>query len=277
MGKTIIITEDQLAKLYPNIKFIAKTKFPGTLYKYWSYNRLMDVLINEELVFVNPSLWKDPFEKMYLETDYTEFGIKQPKIYCMCVATKTENEEAAWKIYSSEKDRTVRCKINRIALFNILNEFAVKENFTIYFGNINYDLTKAEIKTLDSKTNVHHKNYFEPFSLEKFLELLTLKRRAFKYENELRILIVPNVGNTYSDDILKIKIPKDQYSKLFSTFTIQPFDPIIATDPRSKIEVLKQDFENAEINKSIKLIYKFGRIYSSSLYSKCIPIKKVFK
>ena len=229
------------------------------------------------MVFVNPGLWKDPFEKMYLDTDYSELGFVLPKIYCMCLTTTLQNEEAAWKVYSDKDEKTIRAKINTVTLFEILSDFALKNNYTIYFGNANYKLSKFEIQDLHSIDSENYSAFFEPFSLEKYLEIMTLKRRAFKYENELRIFIVPNKGNKYSENLLKIKIPTDKYSLLFTFFTIQPFDKITLIDYKSKIEIKKQESEKTEIAKNIKSFYVNAKISNSTLYDECNPVEKVYK
>jgi len=277
VNKTFKITTEQFNIIYPvNINPLSGSIFKIRLFKYWSYSRIMELLLNKELVFVSPKLWKDPFEKMYLDTDYTELGFKQPKIYCFCVTTALKNEEAAWKIYSVNNERTLRCSIETNALFEILSQFAYENNFDVYFGNANYKLNAKEISDLQFPYSKYHNTYFSDFSIEKYLNVMTIKRHAFEYENELRIFMVPNKIENNSEDILRIKIPEDKLQKLFSGFTIQPFDPVIGEDSVAKLENIKNDFERKEIAKSIKLLYGETKVYSSFLYQDIEPIKKIY-
>ncbi len=241
-----------------------------------SFSRIMDVLINKELTFINPKLWKDPFEKMYLTTDYTELGFKQPQIYCFCVTTELKNEEAAWKIYSVKDERTMRCNIETKVLFEILSQFASENNFDIYFGNANYKYTTKEISNIQFPESKYHNTYFSDFSIIKYLNVMTIKRQAFEYENELRIFIVPNVNENQFEDIIKIKVSEDKLLKLFSGFTIQPFDPVVGESSLAKLERIKQDFEKKEISKSIKLLYGDTIVNTSTLYQNREPIEKIY-
>jgi len=277
MNKTFKITSEQFNIIYPvNINPLSGSIFKIRLFKYWPYSRIMELLIKKELVFVNPKLWKDPFEKLYLNTDYKELGLNQPKIYCFCVTTELKNEEAAWNIYKVNNERTLRCNINTNVLFEILSQFAYENNFKVYFGNANYKFTNKEIFNLQFPDNKYHKNYFSDFSIEKYLNVMTIKRQAFAYENELRIFMVSNKIENNNEDILRINIPEDKLQKLFSGFTIQPFDPVVGQDSVAKLESIKQEFEKKEIAKSIKLLYGETKVYTSSLYHNFEPIEKIY-
>lgn len=65
--------------------------------------------------------------------------------------------------------------------------------------NISFsDLHKKEFKRLNGNTeqNEPYSAYFKSFSLDKYLNLLLLKRDAFLHEQEIRFFIVPaKVGN----------------------------------------------------------------------------------
>jgi len=226
----------------PNIYTIGEKIIPKELYKYYSASRVQDVLINKELVFVSPNLWKDSFEKRYLDTDFTDLGLKQPKIYCMCFATKVENEEAEWKFYSYKKKMIIRCRINIEPLFEILSDFAQKNDVHIFIGNANYELLKKEIQFLHLPKSKNFGSYFENFSLDKYMKLMTLKPKERKNENEFRIFVVPKNEDHNSEVIFKIPIPEDKYDTLFSNFMVQPFENAYSDNPKD-LKYMEDSFQ----------------------------------
>lgn len=233
----------QFSGLLPSrLSLIWDCAFPKELYKYSSSSSVQDVLINKELVFVCPNLWKDSFEKRYLDTDFTDLGIKQPKIYCMCFATKVENEEAEWKFYSYKKKMTIRCRINIEPLFEILSDFAQKNDVHIFIGNANYELSKKEIQFLHLPKSKNFSSYFEDFSLDKYMKLMTLKPKERKNENEFRIFVVPKNEDRNSEDIFKIPIPEDKYDTLFSNFMVQPFENAYSDNPKD-LKYMEDSFQ----------------------------------
>lgn len=251
-----------------NIYTFGKLVDINVLYKYWPNNRVIDILKNKELVFVNPAFWENTFEKMYLDTDYTDLGLKQPKIYCMCFSTSDENEETEWKIYS-KNNNTVRCQINIDVISDIITDFSKENGFLVYMGYANYDLTKTEIQSLYLHKGKHYDNYFREFTLEKYLEIMLLKPNAFKYENEFRIFIVPKPGKKYIKGLLKIPIPEDKFQLLFSNFTIQDFE-LKYTDDHKRVRLEK------EINELVKETWaeKIKSLYQNASIEKYIQLKK---
>jgi hypothetical protein len=86
-------------KEYKNIYILNGLSFKdqSSLYKYMPYSRFVSSVRNNELVFVSPRLWIDPFERRFWATDYrTKYGFKQPNIFCMCLTIKSiTNEDAS--------------------------------------------------------------------------------------------------------------------------------------------------------------------------------------
>lgn len=246
-----------------------------SLYKYWSYSRIVELLDRKELTFVYPGLWNDPFEKRFLETDYTALGYQQPKIFCMCLTTSTDNEEAAWKIYASREDATIRCRMQTQILFRILDEYAEKNGCRVYISLIDYSLSKKEILTIDKREG-RYDYYFGNFDESKYLSLMSLKRKAFRFENELRIFIVPS-GAMVAEDILRVPVPLNLLEDLYQSFTIQPYIEIEDFSPRSRIRRIQQKIEKQVIKADLLDRCKGVKVYSSTLYNKCKVVDKVLK
>ena len=62
------------------------------LYKYMPLERVLEMLTNQTLWFANPTIWKDPFEKRFIENKYEIDGAQRNshgKIVCtVCVQHK---------------------------------------------------------------------------------------------------------------------------------------------------------------------------------------------
>jgi hypothetical protein len=105
---------------------------------------------------------------------------------------------------------------------------------------------------------------------------MALKPKNHEYENELRIFIVPIHENKYFKDFLKIPIPEDQYSLLFSNFTIQTFEIKQSHFPKQE----KQDkgfyeFVKSSMVETISSLYPNAAIDNYEQYKKCKPIKRI--
>jgi hypothetical protein len=259
-----------------NISTIRETIIPKELYGYSSTSRFRDVLVNKELAFVNPSLWNDSFEKRYLDTDYTDLGFKQPKIYCMCFATKIENEEAEWRFYSFKKMMTIRYRLNIETLLEVLSEFAKINDFEVFIGNVNYELSKKELQSLHLPKSKHFDSYFKEFSFEKYLGIMTLKPKERKNENELRIFMVSKNENHYSEDILKIPIPEDKYQLLYSNFMVQPYENAHSDNPKD-LKYMEGTFEGMRkmYADNFKSLYPNATVVSYKFLKRYSPVKKI--
>ena len=270
-------TEQPMNVFFPsNISTIGETIIPKELYKYSSTSRFRDVLVNKELVFVNPGLWKNSFEKRYLNTDYTDFGFKQPKIYCLCFTTKVENEEVEWSFYSLKKMMTIRCQLNIEPLLEVLSDFAKKNDFDVFVGNVNYELSKKELQSLHLPKSKHFDSYFKEFSLEKYLGIMTLKPKERKNENEIRIFMVSKNENHTSEDILKIPIPEDKYHLLYSNFMVQPYENAHSDNPKD-LKYMEGTFEGMRkmYADSFKSLYPYATVVNYKILKRYSPVKKI--
>lgn len=202
------------------------------------------------LWFCNPVIWKDPFEKRFIEAKY-QVGNKEVgfplkgRLFCSCM-TQTPTSEAHWNNYSKGQIG-ISLKIKRESLVNVLKKYT--NDYNVYIGKVNY------IKTNDLKKKISEIpgiGTIQPLILsnhELLIKLLLLKRIAFTYEDEIRIIIVKK-NKTKENGI---KLP----------YTIQPSDLIerITIDPNvgKNVEVMLKDL--------FKKQYGFNEVYKSQLYS----------
>lgn len=235
------------------------------LFKYMPLNRFIDNVKNRECVFVSPRTWEDPFERMYLDVDFSSMNFKQPQIFCMCLTCKNlENEAAAWKMYSTNiHSKSVQVCFDTNKFFEKLNAYASLSGKRIYIGHAIYDYSSSEIKNLykNEKTN----GIFFPtnFSLEHFLSLMCLKRKSFSFENEIRIFLI---DDNNSDFLLKI--PYFEYTtELIKKIKISPLPPFSFNDSRISIHKKLEDLELENIKKEILENIPNVKIIQSRLYS----------
>ena len=180
----------------------------GKYYKYMDLETALRCLGNKTLRFVEPSMWADKYESRFYTADFENVLKKRneseicPIIYSSCF-TRKRNNEAAWKIYTYGKTglgaRCIEFMLNKKKFREqILSNL---KDCTIYEGNVSY-LEEEKIDTLHKKneyinrekvTNQLYHCFFDEFDLEKYLNLMLIKRDTFEHEQESRIMIVPNI------------------------------------------------------------------------------------
>jgi hypothetical protein len=232
------------------------------------------MLKNKEITFVSPELWNDPFETKYLKTDYSAIGYIRPEqIYCFCARTDNANEEASWNIYSnSQEDPLIRISLRTFHFLEYLKNYSDQHNCKIYYSRVNYDLKAKDIAELYKADNEFHDRYFNDFTEEKYIQVMSLKRQAFKYENEVRIFLVSKDGKPIGNNGL-LKIPIDY--NLFIRYTFAPLGRIKGDNITS---MLKKDFYLAKVDIAKNKIKEYDSntpFYKSTLYNETPCIKEI--
>ena len=193
------------------------------------------------IMFQEPSQWKDKYESRFYCADYSNlsFYSNHPewvnKVYACCFSTKSQNE-AAWKIYGSDTGNEdekycVRLKLKRSLLRDYLNDFAHNNNMREYEGKVSYDLSnyiiehlhQRQLTDLQGKTSINrfYNDYFDSFSLSKYLSLLLIKRKAFSHEEEFRIFLIPDENETSQKNMNKKQIfPKIDWLRIISSIEV---------------------------------------------------------
>lgn len=276
MAKKIMISDKQLKDTL-SVQLINCSGFVNTLYKYMPASRVLDILENKShlLGFVSPESWYDPYETKYLNTDYTALnGYIQPKIYCFCTRMDNLNEEASWKIYKKENDPLMRMSIRTIDFLFSINEFAKKYDCDVYFSKVDYSLMKKDIDFLHLPSSSYYNEFFDNLDDKKYVRIMSLKRRAFNYENEYRIFIIPRnqdkIAPHIKNDVLLIPVS----IKMIKQFTFYPSNK---TDNNliSQIEMAKYEGEYKFVKNRIKAVYPEANVVKSTLYSSVKKVEKI--
>ena len=149
----------------------------------------LDTLNQGHLWFANPTIWKDPFEKRFLEAQYHLQALNKDiefpwlgRVFCSCF-TQVSTSEAYWNRISDGIG--IEFKFIRDCLLAILESYDQDNQCDIYIGKIEY------LPTKDIQSSKFLQNYTQGLqSEEDRAKLLFVKRLAYKYEEEIRIIIV---------------------------------------------------------------------------------------
>lgn len=159
-------------------------------FRYYSLGNAQKSISNSNFWFSNPSEWEDPFEKLFIEAKYKyngqnyDFPFKN-QLFCFCI-TEEDNSLASWKAYSDDQI-TIRFQINTKEFVSLLE---LQTDFQVYIGKVRYLATK-QINGKTGPVNFDLKNLFNnELPYKNKLDLLLLKRYAFRYEKEYRIILV---------------------------------------------------------------------------------------
>ncbi len=169
------------------------------VYKYMTIEAFLTSMYCGNWRFFEPSKWNDRFEQRFYCAKYifpASIG-NTPQLFATCV-TRVKNNEAAWKVYAHGLGLGAHCLQLELDIVELRKQlrasgFRFEEKAVVYENeNVILDLHK--------KRKPHYNKYFSSFSLDHFLRLLSLKRDAYTYEQELRLFIIPNNNgkrNTY--------------------------------------------------------------------------------
>ena len=237
-----------------SVKFvnISETEFLSKklLYKYMPLEFALGTIKDKYLWLCNPAIWKDPFEKRFINAKYLDGGAEKKypikgQLFCMCM-TQTATSEAHWNTYSNGQIG-MSLKIRREQLLEILKNHT--SDYDIYVGRVNYLKTNDIKKKLSEIETIKD---IKPLSIGNRnvqIQLLFLKRIAFQYEDEIRILAVKKHKTKENGIKLSYSI---EPSKLIDTITIDP-------NVGSNVEIALKNL--------FKQDYKLKKVCKSQLYS----------
>jgi len=230
------------------------------IFRIFSYERFEELIKNQKLTLVQPSMWDDPYENFFLRTkvdlgngEVASIEDLKNSWYGQCW-TENEDTDAMWRIYSHEKDG-VRVKTTARKLFySIFNGSEEFCNLKYFMGKVEY---KSKAELINFMETVTFSDIIAGGQNDKFAKLLCIKRTEFSHENEIRV-IVDDIGNKNGvNGLYKIDIDTDSL-----------FDEI-CLDPR----LLDEDVSN--LTQKIKKMGVSTKIIQSELYKLDIPMIRV--
>ena len=174
------------------LRIVSKSKMQyKRVFKYMPLETFIISMYCKSLRFFEPSKWNDRFEQRFYCANYRLAGAKgnTPQLFATCV-TREKNSEAAWKVYSHGQGLGMHCLQLELDIANLRAEIRKSglsyEERPVVYENEGYitDLHKKK----SSKGG--YKKYFVPFNKRAFLNLLALKRDAYRYEQEVRLFVI---------------------------------------------------------------------------------------
>lgn len=166
------------------------TKTYQKIYKYMTLETFMTCLYTGTWRFFEPNKWQDKYERRFYCAKYQFPNAHEaaPKLFATCV-TRERNSEASWKVYAGGTGLSQHCLQLELNLVEFRKQLQasgllLEENVVTY----EYD---GYIEKLHQPTNINYRLYFQPFSRRNFISLLSLKRKAYEYEKEVRFFLIP--------------------------------------------------------------------------------------
>ena len=262
--------------IWKNVHFVGELSLDWEnpkVCRYMPFSRVCGMLKNRQIAFVSPELWEDPFEKRFYDVKVVKNKDAKPKEYvalpnmaCLCfTSSSSENAEAFWSRSKTADEPYVRVVFDLYELLDALNSFADKHSARIYVAAAKYEF-EHEIK------NVHKKwNFTEDKIEQSYVRLMSLKRKAFSYERELRLFIVWDKEPTKIESFGENKVVFVSYKKSFNNLIKRmTFDPRLDSfendenGKKGKNAESKYEKELKQILDEVKLKIKpdFSGLYS---------------
>lgn len=163
------------------------------VFKYMTLEAFLTSLYCRTWRFFEPSKWNDKFEQRFYCANYTFPAAidNTPQLFATCV-TREKNSEAAWKVYSHGQGLGAHCLQLELDIVELRRQLRTS-GYQFEEKTIEYKPENV-ILDLHKKRKPYYKMYFSSFTLDSFLNLLSLKREAYTYEKELRLFIIPPNG-----------------------------------------------------------------------------------
>lgn len=232
------------------------------LYKHMSLENALRTLNDKYLWFANPSTWKDPFEKRFLEAKYIKKGKEvdfnwKGKVFCTCL-TQTQTSEAYWNVYK-QGNIGIEFKIYRKKLLEELTKY--DGTYKIFIGRAEYlkssDI-KKELRSIPFNPAIEAdvKLNSDIFASRLFL----LKRVAFAYEDEIRIIVVKK--NATKEDGIKIHYDCDNTDLIHQIL----LDPNLGENTSAMLKKVFAD--EYGFTPFLGKIQSTARVMQSQLYAK---------
>lgn len=248
------------------------------------------------IVFPSPLTWPDLFEQRFLSDSFLKYCFGECKenktlrnrIFALCcTGDGTENADAQWNLRKTEEpDFCIRYSFNLWKFLDQLNNLS-SENIEFYISSISYDYSQEELIQ-----NQHIRAFGKPRGdnrIPYLIRIMSYKRKAFKFENEIRIWAVVNKNFNPSEKPNKIlTLEKFDWKQLGLRIHVAPCRSNVSFDEFEslyKYNKAKRDNENDAQKNRIKNILnelglskndvKASRLYYIPMWKCCKDLKKL--
>ena len=223
------------------------------IHRYCSIKELY-VMLRGSLSLACPFIWEDKFENPLFRAKFTNRNGKQidlrkagQKLYCQCWTIEKESD-AMWKLFGSQSTGvrvTTSVKNLQLQAYNSHDSYRNEAVFT-KIGKIEY-LSESGIKQKFRSNEEFIKRFMEP-NCEGFYDSLLIKRTAYSYEKEVRLIVHDFDDRFGGSETNRLSIP------IAGTHWIQhvTFGPSVDTDTfeahRGRLQQI--GLENEKISRS---------------------------
>ena len=234
-----------------NLINLTQAEAATPIYRVFPVFRFLELLDTKQNALLRPEKWDDPFENLILKGiaqtaggQTAQWGFKND-LFGQCWSLEIESD-ALWRIYSPQKDGVkVRTTIEK--LFNSLyNVSGSTRDISCFIGKVEYLVKKSLQQWLGSVNPLDSTG-------RGAAETLYVKRAAFRYEKEVRLVYFDHSNQPKSD------------IHLYSTTPNSTFEECVL-DPRMD-ERIANAYKDA-----IKKRKFSGKVVQSSLYKEPQPV-----
>lgn len=191
-----------------------------SLFRYQRSSFFLKDIQAKQLTFVSPELWNDPFESLFFDDKGIFINGKPYYIRCICFTYDwIEGEEASW-FRAAGKDELIRIEYDFECLCSELE--SQNSNCVFYFSMIDYSIPRKHLIKIH---NSFKTGALKPSSLEEYLNMLSLKRKAFSYENEIRLFVVSQIP--FNSDLFRITYSNNPIKTICFPPMIHSFKPLV--------------------------------------------------
>lgn len=189
----------------------------SNIYRYMPIRRLIELVTKKSNTLTRPRMWDDPYENFVVRsrtsstTGENKLSKMRDYVFAQCWTLQT-GSDALWRIYSPYKDG-VKIKTTIPKLFDSLsNVFPRDQRDTKCFIGRVESVAKKNLKNRIDRINNNDG------TCKGIAEALLIKRKAFDYEFEVRLIYVEG-KNEDKSEVFRYKINPNELIELIA------FDP----------------------------------------------------
>ena len=211
--------------IYPKEKANDPKYLDTPLYRFMSFEALLELLLSNSIILIKTKYWEDTYENFLFKSEIivgdTPFDLTsaQQWIFGSCWTKKRESD-ALWRIYSQNNcGIRIRSTLGKL-VHCIQSEFDKSTVWIVNIGEVEYRTEKEII------------DHFAAYSEDDFVaettrlqrESMFMKRREFDHEEEVRIILKMKQNQSFCSEVIPLQIvPNDVVEEI-------TFDPRISNE-----------------------------------------------
>lgn len=154
------------------------------IYRYVPIHRMLQLLQKNQIAFINPRKWSDPFDNFLFQVlDKNELEGSFLDNLCVACFTLNPHSQAYWQNYSSDT-WAARLEFRTRELLECL----LQSTHDVWLGRVKYIAESALRAKLRNKQGLKA-SLTDKSPNRTFIEFFHFKRWPFKYEEEIRLML----------------------------------------------------------------------------------------